>query len=538
MADNIKQFESPIDKLAPSETGAETLARMGRVEKENYDEAGRSYGNVAKEAGSQIGDWEYMHEVSQGSAALAVMHNNMATAWNGKLQSTDANDMSIQQKFMDDSTEQLNSWKEGFQTKRGQEWATSQADSMSNHLWDKTSADMGSRAGNAIVNNMKTTVNNLSEAARKDPTTIDQALSHIDAAVSAQKEGANGYLNEAELNRINDVSADMKNEVVKSGLQGLADVNPEAAMKAIDSPAFTDHLKPGEAEQLKKYSEGVVRMKQEDVTRAYENQRRAQTERDEQASTKIINGMYDPESGKLNVPDDISQQIWQMPGVSGKTKLQLLGAAQHISKEDNKEDDSDLIRENASRLRSDSANPLTKDDLLGQLAAGKMKTSTYNFFNGQLKDTQDTKDSNDIMNQALAEGRNSILGPSTGIAFDPATEQSYSRFQADFLSKYRAAMSDPKILPGASLTQKAAALTDPKSSISIVPDGYYNQFKPTGNDVVRASLWDRLFGSSPAAKPAQAPSKPPPAPANVPAPGSPDRAAFVKSMIFGNGPKP
>lgn len=407
MPSNIEQFNAGAGKLQPSETGVEALARAGRIEKENYDQAGRTYGGVLDQAGQQLTKYETMSEISQGSAALAVMHNNLSAQWNNQAVSANPNDNTIQQKFMDGANEQIEQWKNSFDTERGQQWAENQAASMQSHFWDKTSADMSSRAGSAIINNLKTTLSNLSEAAKNDPTTIDQALAHVDALTEAQKEHSQGLLTIEQSDKLNTIAADMKNEIVKSGVQGLADKNPEAAKQLINSGHFNNYMNGIEADHLSKYADGVTRMKQEDQNREREQQKRAQEDRNEQASTQVINSLFNQQTGQLAVPQNISQQIWQMSGVDGKTKMALLGAVKHMSQEDNM-DDPNLVREFAARMTSTSNNPLSQDDLLGAMSAGKLTPATFNFFNGKLDDSPDGKSSRQQIAQAMRDAEDKI----------------------------------------------------------------------------------------------------------------------------------
>lgn len=297
MPGNIKEFESPIDKLQPSETGAETLARMGRVEKENYDEAGRMYGGLVRQGGKEVDDFEYNQEVSQGAAALAVMHNNMITSWNKTTAATDPNDSTIQQKFIDSSNDQLSSWEGSFTTKRGQEWATNAADSMSNHLWEKTSADMGTRAGIAAVNNLTTTVRNMADTAGKDFTTLDQSLSQVDKLLAAQTEV--GYIAPKQQAVI---SSDMKNELVKSSLKNLADRKPEQAMAAIQSGKFSDYMSAGEEKQLSQYAQVQAHGQQIDAARKQQTEQYMKQEKSVKANSDYMGQLV---SGKTPLASQI-----------------------------------------------------------------------------------------------------------------------------------------------------------------------------------------------------------------------------------------
>jgi len=483
MAGNIQQYNSPIDKLEPSDRGIDALAREGREIGTPYREMGEQVGKASSQLGAFITQHETMSEISQGSAALAVMHNNLTTQWNQIAATADPNDHTIQEKFLNDTAEpQLAAFSGGFDTERGQEWALSQADSLRTHLWDKTSADMSARAGNAIVLNLKTTLSNLSDAARKDPSSISQSLGQVDAVVAASKANSAGVLNQEQLDKLDDMSHDMKNEIVKSGVMGMADVNPMAAVKTIDSGGLKDYLSGPEAEELKKYAEGVTRMKLEDESRAYENKQRAQTETDEAATTKVINSLYNQDTGRLTIPDNINQQIWSMPGVSGKAKLGMLGAVKNISKE-TVDDDPKMIEDFASRLKSNSDSPLTQDDLLTAMATGHMTPSTFNFFNEHLKNTPDTHAENEMVAQTMDQWKNNILKPQFGQPNTPGAEDAYTRWQTWFLPAYALAKKDPS-LAGMSEAQKAQTLLSPDSPKYMLTPELMKKFMAAGDDLI------------------------------------------------------
>lgn len=283
MAGNIKQFESPIGELHPNEGGISTIARMGRIEKSNYDEAGRAYGDIIQGIGKDVDNYEYSQELSQGAASLALIHNNMTTAWNKTAAATDPNDDTIQQKFMDSAEDQLNHWSESFQTRRGQDWAQSQVNSIRTHLWEKTSADMGIRAGEAAVGNLKTGLTSLADLAGKDFTTIDHSLEQIDTMVAAQGEA--GYLNQKQRDAI---SSDMKNELVKAGLKGLADRQPQQATALIASGHFDDYISKTEGKQLVNYAKVQEHAREVDQQRAAEAKSYAHEQKISQVNMELV----------------------------------------------------------------------------------------------------------------------------------------------------------------------------------------------------------------------------------------------------------
>lgn len=291
MAGNIKEYESPVDKITPSETGAEALARTGRIEKENIDETGRIYGGIIKTAGKAGDDYEYQQELSQGSAALAVMHNNMITAWNTKTAATDLNDTTIQQSFMDHTKDQLSDWEDGFNTQGGQDWARKASDQLYNQLDQKTAADMGIRAGQAAISNIKTTLINLSDTAGKDFTSMDHSLDQVDSMIAAQKQAST-----LDPKQLDTISADMKNEIVKSGLKGLADKNPAAAQQLLTRGDFSSYIDADEQKQLTQYAQVQQHAQTVNAQRQTQAEQYAKQQRNAQVNAQYIS---DVSQGKM-----------------------------------------------------------------------------------------------------------------------------------------------------------------------------------------------------------------------------------------------
>lgn len=428
MPGNIAQFTSPVNELHPQPQGEEALASAGVHVGRLYRQTGDDYQQAIDRVGAPIAkiveQYDTMTEISQGSAALAAMHNNFTTQWNEMASKSDPNDKSIQGKFLNDTVEpQLQKFQDGFATEKGQDWALNQVDQMRMHYEDKTNADMSARAGNATIENMKTTLNNLSDVARKDPSSMDQSIGQIDALVNATKEHNTGLLTPEQINRIDDVAHDMKNEVVKSGIQGLADVNPKGAVAAINSGKFSDYITGTEGDTLTKYAEGVTRMKLEDQQRVYENQQRAQKQTDENAANKVLNSVYNPTTGQLSVPNDIMTRIWSAPGVSGKAKLEMLGAVKHIS-EDSSIDDATTVR---NLYEGVGKGTTTQQDALSALGAGKITPKTYSEINNTIKGTDAGRIDENQYTQTMKDIKTRVSGEDQlpGVK-DPKGEDNYA----------------------------------------------------------------------------------------------------------------
>ena len=467
---NIAQYNSPIDAIHPEEVGAEALARAGRSIGAQYHQIGQDYQQAIDRVGDPIAEkidqHETMTEISEGSASLAAMHNNFTTQWNQMASKADPNDKSIQGTFLDQTVEpNLQKWQDGFQTEKGQQWALSQADAMRAHLYDKTSADMSTRAGSAVVQNMRTTLTQLSDTARKDPSSMDASIGQINSLVTAAKDNNTGNLSPEQIAKMDDLSRDMKNEVVKSGIQGLADVNPQAAVAAINSGKFSNYISGTEGDQLIKYSEGITRMKLEDQTRASENQQRAQKMQEEATANKILGTIYNPQTGALSIPDGLNQQIFSNPSLSAKAKIDLMGMVKHVSQ------DTD-VTDPATRMDNFKAlgdNTLTQGDLITQAGAGKLSKEDLSFFNERLKQTPDAVAEKSVLSNAVQQVQKTILtSAAPGLPPSPAQRQSETAFTTWFMPAYETALQDPDF-KGMSQSQKAQILlssTNPKGLLT------------------------------------------------------------------------
>lgn len=467
---NIVQYNSPIDKLTPESQGDEALARAGRTigglgheEGEDYQ---RTIDLVGGQAAQAIDQHETMAEISQGSAALAAMHNNFTTQWNQTTASTDANDKSIQGKFLDGTVEpQLQQFQDGFSTERGQQWAMSQADAMRMHYTEKTSADMSTRAGDAKMEDMKTTLTNLSATAHKDWTSMGSSLQQVDALLAADKEGSQGLLDPAQIARLDDYSRDMKNEIVKSGIQGLADKDPDHAKAVIASGQLDGYMSGTEMDQLSKYADGVKRSKIEDQNLAYQQEERAQKQQEEAAANKLLNDAYDPKTGSMSFSAGTVQSIFSNPDLSAKAKVDMIGMVKHIS-QDTDITDPDTRTENFKALGDGT---LTQSDLIAQAGAGKISKEDLSFFNGRLDKTPDAVAANKMLSNAVQQAQKTIVTPAgPGAPVTPDQRQKETEFTNWFTAAYQSGMNDPQF-KGMTQSQKAQILlstTDPKGLLN------------------------------------------------------------------------
>lgn len=468
---NIAQYNSPIDSFRPDSTGDEALARAGRSIGSQYRQIGQDYQQAVDRFGTPIAQaidqHEYMDDVSQGSAAWSALFNNKTTQWNEMAAKADPNDKSIQAKFLDNNLEpDLQKFQDGFTTEKGQMWALERADSLRQHFYEKTSADMANLAGEGRMLDAKTTLSQLSATSYRDPTSADAAMDHFSSYVEGIK--TNGGLTPEQVSKFDAFEHDGLNEIAKNQIKGLADnpnnpKGPAAAAALLNSGQLDKYIPANEQAEMHKYIQEQVRERQTQQEVGYLQQQRAQKQQEQAIATDLFNKSYDASTGNFTFDKTNVAAIMANPKISAETKLNIEGSIKKIAS-DSSVDDTNTIQGFSARLKSDSTQPLTNDDLLSAMSQGKITPSTYNFFNERLKQTPDAIAEKGAFSNAMQQVQKSILTPpAPGIAPSLDQRQKETAFTTWFMPAYTAALNDPKF-NGMTQSQKAQKLlssTDP-----------------------------------------------------------------------------
>lgn len=480
---NIAQFTSPEDSLRPNDTGAEALGQAGVHVGRLYNEAGAEIEKGADKLGNAVEQHDYMSEISTGSAAWATTFNNMTTQWNKMAsQPGAAQDKSIQGTFLDNSLEPaLQDFQNGFDTEAGQKWGLEQANRMRDHFTEKTSADMSNLQGEAAMQNATTSLNQIAGTAYKDPTSADAAYQHIDDTIGAIKQG--GDWNAEQINKFDKMSFDMKNEVAKNQVKGLADSGHiDAATALLNSGKLDDHIPGNEQAEMHKYIQEAQRARQSDQDHAVIMQERAQKMKDDNFANNVIANIKPDASGQLVVPPNTMSSIFSTPGISGKAKLETMKAVNEISK-GSSTDDPSTMRNNFTNLPN-----LSQEDLRKQAAAGQITAESYKFFSSQIKETPEAVAQKNMLSNATSQVQKTILAASApGL---PPTEEQRTRetaFTNWFMPAYTSAMSDPKYadIPAVQRSQMLLSSTDKNGLLT--PDKM-KQFIASPQEVLYSGL--------------------------------------------------
>src|SRR5262245_26389185 len=180
---NIKSYNTPELGLRPTEVGVEATAAVGRRAGTMFREAagalqdlGNRIGSTVRDAGDAYVAYQEHREISAGAPNFAAMRDNLTTNWNETVKDADPNDPSTAKKFREEVMEPaIDKFKSGFTTQGGQNWAQSHTDSMRNHFFEKTSADMSTMAGKAAIVNSTQTINRLSNTTDRKSTRLNSS---------------------------------------------------------------------------------------------------------------------------------------------------------------------------------------------------------------------------------------------------------------------------------------------------------------------------------------------------------------------------
>lgn len=443
---NIKQFDSPIDQLHPDQWGAEALARLAAKKGQAGQEIGHTYERVVDQAGhiastftKEMEDAQFQHEVQVGAASFAKLQNEQVQDWNATASTADLNDPTIAEKYREKKLQPaLDKWTEGFQTKRGQMWAAERAASFTNHMFEKTSADMMTRAGDAAVVNHTQTVTNLSQAARGDDHFFDQAIESHHALVNTMATAGNLSA---------DLSAKLRTQATQSGDQeiahatiaGMIDRNPKAAAALLNSPEgakkFGDYLTGDQMATAIRAANAASRL-EDDQKRAQENHvKQQQKDMFHEASASVAASTIQ-QDGTVRLPTDYFSNIKkmaEMPQADGASIKAAIEFGHTVQREQAQGVPAvtDPMTYNQIRSALFSSDGLKTKDILQARADGKLSDKDFSFFNKAAEEMQKDPTKAGAMKR-FQEKLNSLKSSITKSTVDgqfPAEDQLWGYFQ-------------------------------------------------------------------------------------------------------------
>jgi hypothetical protein len=117
-------------------------------------------------------------------------------------------------------------------------------------MFQKSTADQATLAGNAAIVNLDTVMNQLSQTARIDPSSFKSALAMANLSTEGLVQ-AYGLPRDKALQ----MGMTVRSEIAKSAFFGMADKNPTAALAALNSGQFAEYFDGTTAKSMQSYAE-------------------------------------------------------------------------------------------------------------------------------------------------------------------------------------------------------------------------------------------------------------------------------------------
>ena len=237
MAGNIAQYNMPVgDVPKASDVAVSTAREVGTVENRLGREAGDAIGGAISKVGGQLGDVVDSYHASQaighGAASFATLYGNLNQTWNETAAKADPNDQSISQGFKEHTLEpSIQQFLDGFQGQplRAQEWAQTQADNLRMEMTKKMGADMSTRAGLAINQNIDEMTKNFAHSLQNDSSSLAMVQDSVASSIGAMVDHSPN-LSATEAARIKaELIPKIQEANARAAFYGDAQRNPDAA---------------------------------------------------------------------------------------------------------------------------------------------------------------------------------------------------------------------------------------------------------------------------------------------------------------------
>lgn len=488
---NIEQYSvSPAQvALRPSDLGTSAAEMAGR-RIETYDrQIGEDFGRTISQVGSQIGQAVERHqtqaEISHGGSAFAQGWNDLTTQWNTLAQRSDPNDTSVAQGF----TEKVfDPWAEkfvdAFNTDGGRQWAEERVNSLRMHFADKMSADMSTRAGDALVQNTANVAQQTMGMVHADPTALPDALKYIDDYWNGLTTYHHGNLTADQVSKYSIAVDKIKSEVAKAAIQGMAETNPDEALKDLHSGQFDKYL-GGDIPQLENYIRAQQRLKVEQARSDLVEKTRAENQASVDAAKNYMSQLKIGDDGHGTVPQGWFQQIAKDPRVKPSEMAALIQFGRGVQK-DVVTSEPGLLHSMMERVMKPAGDSerLTLDEIATHVGKD-LSNGDADFLRSWMKPpTPQNEYDHSLITQTVNEARSKLAQKDimTG-GRDPVGEEAMSRFETYFYRALQKATA-PADQGGLGLTVNQALDKDGKDYI--LKDRPIESFGLQGDDLIAA----------------------------------------------------
>ncbi len=299
---NITELRAPVNLVPePTDRAADTAREAGSIQNRLARQAGSAMGSAIARTGGQIGDEINRHianqQISQGAATYSSLYGNLTQQWNEIAAKTDPNDTSIKQGFEERVLRPaLDAFQKPFDdsgSPEAQRWAQRRTEELRQHFFEKTTADMATRAGAAVEKNLSDMERNYSNVLVNDPSSLAHVADSVRGDVQSMIE-ASPYITSGQAAKIKDeLVPKLLTNLGKSAGYGMAQANPDETKLAIKRGDFNGYLNAEEQIRLGKFADEVKTQKRTNETYEYEQQKRKEHDTAEIAKNDYVTNLLD-----------------------------------------------------------------------------------------------------------------------------------------------------------------------------------------------------------------------------------------------------
>lgn len=459
----IHPYESPIEGLQPSDRGAEGAAMAGRRIGAFYHQEGEILDKGIKSAGDVADRFVEHQQVSHFNLAAASTEADLTQQWNeiSTDPKVDGNDPTIAKKFLADKVEPaLQKLQDGMMTDNGQRYAQAQVEGMRRHLYDKSAADMSNLAGQTTLKNVDQIGNIYSGVSFNDPSSTKRNLAAYDAAINSMIATSN--MNAEGVAKVREHAEKVKEQIALSGLQGMIRNNPNADYRKFAAdPAIAPYLKGSDPNAVQQFQQGQQRIAQSLDRQAQADQRRQQTEKNDDDLNKVFHDHTRVDAtGNLSVDAGYFAAIREMStrgGLRPGLLNEMLNMGDHVAQNAGKVEDDPATKAALQRELVDQDEDFTRH-LVKAVADDKISGKTFSELHGMSTAVQRDPEAVAGLKDVFGAARSTIVSPLMPGQKDARGEQLYS----DFVNEV-----GPQLAKMNAQTRKEQSnFSDPKSLVS------------------------------------------------------------------------
>ena len=321
--------------------------------------------------------------------------------WNAIAKNALPTDTTIKEKFLNDNLDPaLEDFVGSFSTQKGQEWARARADQFRQHMFEKTSADMSSKAADDVEMNVKKTVNLGINTVSNDPSSLDFIRNTIKGTIGDIADSSPNLTPQANAKVKGDLGFAAERELVHAAISAV--IAKGGNWKAMaDDPKNAAFINRAELNTLDKQAQAEARhaeIEQKQLTIA--NRQEVQQKADGDINKIWGNGVTFDDSGAPNIKagtvKNLADVVRQYPNAPREVLAEVSARinwiqSQQKEKKENVATDP-AVKSDFLKRMDDDARPTSAAEIWQAAAEGKLSPQDRATFLGMQKNTVESKE--------------------------------------------------------------------------------------------------------------------------------------------------